>query len=117
MCFLRISLELVGVSMEMSMTSDSVNCPLMHSPNSTQVTGSYELLNYSEFGTEVNGQLFSCDLTEHAATPAAPFKKPAAIRTPSDDPKSFYANIRQIVDKRRGIRRQELDEVDAGRQR
>lgn len=30
-----------------------------------QVSRHFELLNYSEHGTEVNGQLFSCDLTEH----------------------------------------------------
>lgn len=71
-----------------------------------QITDSFELLNYSEFGTEVNGQLFSCDLTEHPLTPAAPFK-PAAVRNPADDPKAFYANIRDIVDKRRGIQREE----------
>lgn len=30
-----------------------------------EVTKQFELLNYSEFGTEVNGQIFSCDFTEH----------------------------------------------------
>lgn len=83
----------------------------------TQVTASYELLNYSEFGTEVNGQLFSCDLTEHAVSPSSSFKKPAAIRTPSDDPKSFHASIRKIMDKRRGILRPESANMDAEMQR
>lgn len=26
----------------------------------------FELLNYSEFGTVVNGQLFTCDFTDHS---------------------------------------------------
>ena len=30
-----------------------------------EVTKQFELINYSEFGTEVNGQFFSCDFTEH----------------------------------------------------
>ncbi|CAO1415463.1 unnamed protein product [Diamesa serratosioi] len=30
-----------------------------------EITKQFELLNYSDFGTEVNGQLFSCDFTEH----------------------------------------------------
>lgn len=64
------------------------------------MTRSFELLNYSEFGSEVNGQLFSCDFTEHPPTPAGP----VSIK-PADDPKSFYANVREIIDKRRGINR------------
>lgn len=68
------------------------------------VTHSFELLNYSEFGSQVNGQLFSCDFTEHPATPAGSSN---TVNRPLDDPKSFYANIREIVDKRRDINRME----------
>lgn len=31
-----------------------------------EVTKMFELLNYSEFGTTVNGQLFTCDFTDHS---------------------------------------------------
>nr|XP_029719204.1 PHD finger protein 12-like [Aedes albopictus] len=31
-----------------------------------EVTKMFELLNYSEFGTVVNGQLFTCDFTDHS---------------------------------------------------
>lgn len=60
------------------------------------------MLNYSEFGTEVNGQLFSCDFTDHPPTPATVFKQP------TDDPQAFYTNVREIIDKRRGIIRNDL---------
>lgn len=60
------------------------------------MTKSFELLNYSEFGTEVNGQLYSCDFTEYPQTPAKP---------PIEDPKEFYKNIRMIIDRRRGVKR------------
>lgn len=62
-----------------------------------QVTKSFELLNYSEFGTEVNGQLYTCDFTEHPPTPAAGSRMP-----PHEDPKAFYSNVREIIDRRRG---------------
>lgn len=64
-------------------------------------TNNFELLNYSEFGTEVNGQLFSCDFTEHEPTPSRIV----------NDPKCFYENVRNILDKRRGVIREHY-EVD-----
>lgn len=30
-----------------------------------QVTQMFELINYSEYGTEVNGQLYGCDFSDH----------------------------------------------------
>lgn len=59
-------------------------------------TNNFELLNYSEFGTEVNGQLYSCDFTEHEPTPSRIV----------NDPKCFYENVRNILDKRRGVVRE-----------
>uniref|UniRef100_A0A182K1R6 PHD finger protein 12 n=1 Tax=Anopheles christyi TaxID=43041 RepID=A0A182K1R6_9DIPT len=32
-----------------------------------EVTQMFELINYSEFGTEVNGHLYACDFSDHAA--------------------------------------------------
>lgn len=65
-------------------------------------TNNFELLNYSEYGTEVNGQLYSCDFTEHEPTPSRIV----------NDPKCFYENVRNILDKRRGVVREEQYEVD-----
>lgn len=64
-------------------------------------TNNFELLNYSEYGTEVNGQLYSCDFTEHESTPSRIV----------NDPKCFYENVRNILDKRRGVVREHF-EVD-----
>lgn len=64
-------------------------------------TNNFELLNYSEYGTEVNGQLYSCDFTEHEPTPSRIV----------NDPKCFYENVRNILDKRRGVVREHY-EVD-----
>ncbi|CAD7086687.1 unnamed protein product [Hermetia illucens] len=61
-----------------------------------EITKSFELINYSEYGTEVNGQIYSCDFTEHPPTPAKQIK---------DDPKELYTKVQQILDKRRGIKR------------
>lgn len=60
-----------------------------------QATQVYELLNYSEYGTEVNGQLFSCDFTEH----------PQLSEHRLADPHKLYKNIQQILDKKRGVTR------------
>lgn len=32
-----------------------------------QVTQMFELINYSEYGTEVNGQLYGCDFSDHSS--------------------------------------------------
>ena len=55
----------------------------------------YELLNYSEFGTEVNGQLYSCDFTEY----------PQLSENRLEDANGFYENFRSIIDKKRGVHR------------
>lgn len=60
-----------------------------------QVTKVYELLNYSEFGTEVNGQRYSCDFTEY----------PELNENRVKDVNGFYENIRNILDKKRGVNR------------
>ena len=66
-----------------------INLPL-------QTTKHYELLNYSEHGTTVDNVLYSCDFSEKISPPqppAGPSKLNPLIKT-----------IREIVDKRRGIR-------------
>lgn len=60
-----------------------------------QVTQAYELLNYSEHGTEVNGQLYSCDFTEH----------PYLTEHRQADPNGIYKIVQDIIDKRRGVTR------------
>ncbi|XP_030378116.1 PHD finger protein 12 [Scaptodrosophila lebanonensis] len=60
---------------------------------------SYELINYSEFGTEVNGQLYTCDFTDHA-TPAYGGK-----RMRPDDAE-LKRRVDDLLDKRRHIQRQ-----------
>lgn len=60
-----------------------------------QVSKVYELLNYSEFGTEVNGQLYSLDFTE--------YKEINEVR--KHDVNGFYRNVRDIIDKKRGVKR------------
>lgn len=64
-----------------------------------EITKSFELINYSEFGTEVNGQLYSCDFAEPPPTPAKQYK---------DDPKKLYDRVQEILDKHRGIKRHPL---------
>lgn len=60
-----------------------------------QVSKVYELLNYSEHGTEVNGQFYSLDFTEHIEI--------NEVR--SQDANGFYKNVRDIIDKKRGVKR------------
>lgn len=52
-------------------------------------------MNYSEHGTEVNGQLYSLDFTE--------YKEINEHRL--QDVNGFYKNIRDILDKKRGVQR------------
>lgn len=66
-----------------------------------KVTQYFELLNYSEFGTEVNGQLYSCDLTEYPLAPSI------GNHQQTNNSNSLYKNVRKIIDKRRGIIRLE----------
>lgn len=69
-----------------------------------EVTKQYELLNYSEFGTEVNGQIFSCDFTEHAPeiseSPSSPLKeKRVAIQSKIKNMLDAKKKIREGIDK------------------
>lgn len=59
-------------------------------------TKTYELINYSEHGTEVNGQLYSCDFTERDPTPAKKLK---------NEDIELQRKVQAILDKRRGIQR------------
>lgn len=59
------------------------------------MTKVYELLNYSEHGTEVNGQLYSLDFTE--------YKEINENRL--QDVNGFYRNVRDILDRKRGVKR------------
>lgn len=59
---------------------------------------SYELINYSEFGTEVNGQLYACDLTDRTPTHAGKRMRP--------DDAELKRRVDDILDKRRHIHRQ-----------
>lgn len=59
---------------------------------------SYELINYSEFGTEVNGQLYTCDLTEYTPTHAGKRMRP--------DDAELKRRVDDLLDKRRHIQRQ-----------
>lgn len=55
----------------------------------------YELLNYSEHGTEVNGQIYSLDFTEYQEVNENRLL----------DVNGFYKNVRDIIDKKRGVNR------------
>lgn len=71
------------------------------------VTRFYELLNYSEFGTEVNGQMYSCNLSE--------FKSSVSANIPQSVLEANACaekNAREILDKHRGVVR-EKHELDA----
>ncbi|KAH8304619.1 hypothetical protein KR018_001737, partial [Drosophila ironensis] len=59
---------------------------------------SFELINYSEFGTEVNGQLYACDVTEHAPTHAG--------RRMRQEDAELKRRVDELLDKRRNIQRQ-----------
>ncbi|KAJ6635399.1 PHD finger protein 12 [Pseudolycoriella hygida] len=81
-------------------------CPFISNKHATifydDVTRTYELLNYSEFGTEVNGQWYTCDFTERPSSP------PRAGQCKDKDPKTLYEAVRSIIDKRRNIVREEV---------
>jgi hypothetical protein len=70
-----------------------------------EITKQYELLNYSEFGTDVNGQIFSCDFTEHHPTdisesPSSPLKeKRVAIQSKIKNMIDAKKKIREGIDK------------------
>ena len=64
-----------------------------------EVTKQFELLNYSEYGTEVNGQLFCCDFTEHpndvCEAPASPLKEKRV---------AIQSKIKNMIDAKKKIR-------------
>jgi hypothetical protein len=63
------------------------------------VTKQFELMNYSEFGSEVNGQVFSCDFTEHSIdvceTPTSPLKEKRI---------AVQSKIKNMIDAKKKIR-------------
>ncbi|PNF41953.1 hypothetical protein B7P43_G14637 [Cryptotermes secundus] len=69
-----------------------------------ETTKHYELLNYSEHGTTVDNVLYSCDFSEKMGPPQPPLG-PSKLNP-------LVKTIREIVDKRRGVRRkmQEAEE-------
>lgn len=83
-------------------------CAFVSSKHATifydDVTRQFELLNYSEFGSEVNGQLFSCDFTEHpkdvCETPSSPLKdKRIAIQSKIKNMLDAKKKIREGIEK------------------
>lgn len=69
-----------------------------------EVTKQFELLNYSDFGSEVNGQLYCCDFTEHpndvCELPASPLKdKRIAIQSKIKNMLDAKKKIREGIDK------------------
>lgn len=68
------------------------------------VTKQFEMINYSEFGTEVNGQVYCCDFTEHPKdvpdTPTSPLKdKRVAIQSKIKNMLDAKKKIREGVEK------------------
>lgn len=69
-----------------------------------EVTKQFELLNYSDFGSEVNGQLYCCDFTEHpndfCEAPASPSKdKRVAIQSKIKNMLDAKKKIREGIEK------------------
>lgn len=70
-----------------------------------EVTKHFELLNYSNYGSEVNGQLYCCDFTEHPSdyfceAPASPLKdKRVAIQSKIKNMLDAKKKIREGIDK------------------
>lgn len=57
-----------------------------------QSTKHYELINYSEYGTQVNNVMYSCDFSEKSS------KK-------EEKPPQLITNVREIIDKKRKAQR------------
>lgn len=69
-----------------------------------EVTKHFELLNYSEFGSEINGQLYCCDFTEYpndfCEAPASPLKeKRVAIQSKIKNMLDAKKKIREGIEK------------------
>ncbi|GAB0100678.1 PHD finger protein 12 [Sergentomyia squamirostris] len=106
-----------------------------------EVTQQFELLNYSEFGTEVNGQMYSLDFTEYPQEKEdRGFNKQIALEAPQEEkpkkskkrkkpkkePEKAEAKeqqpptdedienlVRGVIDKKRGIKRIQLKVDDS----
>lgn len=85
-----------------------------------QCTKHYELINYSEFGTQVNNVLYSCDFSDKsvarvpAEEPIVPVKVVtgrggASAKTEDQKGLNMLANVREIVDKKRKVQRRTRD--------
>lgn len=66
-----------------------------------EATRSFELINYSEHGTEVNGQLFSLDLGDRAPKKKA---KP--------DAQDLREQVLELIDRKRGIQRIKYEDIN-----
>lgn len=69
------------------------------------VTKQFELMNYSDFGSEVNGQMFCCDFTEHTIE---------ACESPSSSPLkdkrvAVQSKIKNMIDAKKKIRECGMD--------
>ena len=86
----------------------------------------FELINYSEFGTEINGQLYTCDFTDHtdAVVPDDKYKaeklavKKEKPREESDktgdiDRAKIKQEVQMLIDKRRNITRKKYSIDDS----
>lgn len=58
-----------------------------------EVTKQFELLNYSEFGSEVNGVIYTCDFTEHSE----PIEPPVAT-PPKEKRGAVQSKIKNLLD-------------------
>jgi hypothetical protein len=72
------------------------------------VTKQFEMLNYSEFGTEVNGQLYACDFSDHpedklCETPTSPLK---------DKRVAIQSKIKNMLDAKKKIREGTKNETE-----
>lgn len=72
-------------------------------------TRSFELLNYSEHGTEVNGQLFSLNFNAAAANSDA-----AKDKKRGREKEEILELVTEIIDKKRGIKRIKYGHLDKG---
>lgn len=69
-----------------------------------EITKQFEMLNYSEYGTEVNGHLYTCDFTEYpkdiCESPTSPLKdKRVAIQSKIKNMLDAKKKIREGIDK------------------
>ncbi|XP_058454758.1 PHD finger protein 12 isoform X2 [Malaya genurostris] len=94
------------------------NCQCISEKHATifydEVTKMFELLNYSEFGTEVNGQLYSCDFTMQTKLEASvDSEHPPNKKTKKDEYDDLSGDKR--IDKQK-IRKDMIKLIDASRQ-